>query len=717
MTRAAFLPMVFVVLAAVVAGLLFTPVFGLAPLILPLGVPAAAVLAVLALCSRRAELVPWRPLLALLAGLLAVVETLLPATTVAGIPTADTARALVSGATESWRLALQSTWPAAPEPALLLFVPLLTMLSCVLGVELLHRWGALAALAPSFAVVVVSQFYSAAGGLAATGAALAYAGAAGALLAATKADQANNADRADESGKNGRASALVHAAPAVALAVVGAVVGGSLLPAGEARFAFRDGRFAPLAESSVTNPLDEVTDRLTHPDIPVFTVDGATGVDRWPIVVLNEFDGVNWTPGSRYRRLGASLGPDPEITVEVERRTARIGGAELGGPWLPSQTLPAGVAGVDALVEERQGSLLVPRAAGPVDYTLSWWEPQVDGNALDGVAIDRSLAEEVGGVGQVPAGVAELADRAVPARPTFQTALALERFLRDGYRLATGQNLPTGHSWPQLEEFLLESKRGTSEQFAAAYVALARIKGIPARLVVGFRAPSDRAPGERYTVRNGDVLAWPEVAVEGVGWVPLDPSGKAGTTRQGPARGLVAAADEVRAQLPPPEQLRDAPVAPAPGGSGQAAAGGWSFPYSVLLAVPLLAALVWIAGVPLVKALRAWRRRRRPGVAAVLGAWEEARDRLRAHGVPVSVGMTPRDLAAVVASTDDATAGGFRSLGAMVDHAVWSGFDPAPDSGGRAWDAVRVVRRGLARRGLRARIRAALNPAPLRAPR
>ncbi|MFC5112195.1 transglutaminase-like domain-containing protein, partial [Kibdelosporangium philippinense] len=31
-------------------------------------------------------------------------------------------------------------------------------------------------------------------------------------------------------------------------------------------------------------------------------------------------------------------------------------------------------------------------------------------------------------------------------------------------------------------EVLLESKRGTSEQFAASYVALARIVGIPVRL-------------------------------------------------------------------------------------------------------------------------------------------------------------------------------------------------------------------------------------------
>ncbi|MFD2399783.1 transglutaminase domain-containing protein [Prauserella oleivorans] len=296
--------------------------------------------------------------------------------------------------------------------------------------------------------------------------------------------------------------------------------------------------------------------------------------------------------------------------------------------------------------------------------------------------------------------------------------MALAEFLRREYRVATGQNLPTGHSWPQLSEFLLESKRGTSEQFAAAYVALARIKGIPARLVVGFRAPADRRPGERYTVRNEHVLAWPEVAVEGVGWVPLDPSGTATAAGSGPARGLAAATEEVRATLPPPDQLRDAPVAPEPVAASSGSGGDWSFPFLVLLAVPVGGALVWVAGVPLVTALRARRRRRRPGAGAVIGAWEEARDRLRAYGVPVSTGMTVRDLARPP-DPPAPTAGCWRACARSARPSTTHCGPALPRSGHRqaGVGAVRSVRQGLARRGLRARIRAALNPVPLRAPR
>src|SRR5262249_14529930 len=93
-------------------------------------------------------------------------------------------------------------------------------------------------------------------------------------------------------------------------------------------------------------------------------------------------------------------------------------------------------------------------------------------------------------VGQVPWAVVDLARQAVGGSPpSFRAALMLEKWLRDNYRTADGEALPTGHGYAQLQYFLDTSKRGTSEQFATAYVVLARSVGIPARLVAGFRQP------------------------------------------------------------------------------------------------------------------------------------------------------------------------------------------------------------------------------------
>ena len=75
--------------------------------------------------------------------------------------------------THSWQLMLQSTWPARPDAELLLFVPLLVLLTAMVGIELL-RWPAVAAL-PSLALVVLSQAFVAVSGTVATLVALAYA--------------------------------------------------------------------------------------------------------------------------------------------------------------------------------------------------------------------------------------------------------------------------------------------------------------------------------------------------------------------------------------------------------------------------------------------------------------------------------------------------------------------------------------------------------------
>lgn len=704
---------VFVVLAAAVAGLMFAPVFGVSVLVFAVGVPTAVLVAVAALASRRAGLTTWQPLLLAGAGLLVVVESMLWSTTVAGLPTQETLRALAFGVTDSWQLALQSTWPARPDAQLSLFVPLLVVAASALGTALLEWFRSpVTALLPSLAVVVLAQLYSAVSGWAAVFAVLAYATAAGALLVAVRSETV----RGDQ-GKSRLAAALLPSAGSAAVALVCAVVAGALVPSPSPRYTLKDDWSAPVSDVRVTSPLDELVYRMTHPDAAVFRIRGADA-GRWPVVVLTEFDGTNWSPGGRYRRLGTELRPSPAVTVPTSPRSADIEPVGISGPWLPSQTWPAGVRGADPLVEEDQGTLLATGSGPAGAYTLTWWEPDISADALRGAEIDPDAPGGLAGVGTVPEGIAGLAERAAHGlRPTFDAALQLERHFRQEYQLAAGENLPTGHSWPQLTRFLLQTKRGTSEQFAAAYVALARIRGIPARLVVGYADPETSTVDGSRVIRNGDALAWPEVAVEGVGWVPLDPTGSATASGSRTRGGVGSATEQARDGLPASQDLRDPPVPAGERDDGRPGADGagarlW------LLGVPVGLILLLPGGVPMATTIRAWRRRRRSGAGAVIGAWEEVRDRLRAHGVAVSAGMTVRDLAAAAGRiTDETTVDGIRRLGGTVDLVLWSGAARDPGSGDAAWAAVRDVRQGLARRGFRARLRAALDPRTLRPPR
>jgi hypothetical protein len=375
--------------------------------------------------------------------------------------------------------------------------------------------------------------------------------------------------------------------------------------------------------------------------------------------------------------------------------------------------MPAAVSGLAPLVDEDSGMLVAQDRRGAVRYDLSWWEPSLPFEELYGAAIDPAARSGFAGLGAVPPGVDALADKAAGGmRPSFQTALALERFLSQNYRVASGADLPTGNGWPQLSRFLLNTKRGTSEQFAAAYVVLARIVGIPARVAVGFRAPA--GDGSDVVVHNSDVLAWPEVAVAGVGWVALDPTGTAEGAPGGETGSLAEATARARNALPPPDDIQE-PELPADSAADGAAddGGGFSMPWATLGIAVAVVLVAWAGGVPAARAFRRWRRRRRAGARSVVGAWHEARDALRAHGVPFTVGMTVRDLARGV--TEPPVVAGLQALAAHVDATLWAkGGTPAV---AESWAAVRAVRRGLRRRPFGARVRALLDVRTLFPPR
>lgn len=72
-----------------------------------------------------------------------------------------------------------------------------------------------------------------------------------------------------------------------------------------------------------------------------------------------------------------------------------------------------------------------------------------------------------------------------------------------------------------LDYFLLESREGYCTYFATAFALLARAEGFPARYVNGFCVPAGE--GE-VTVLSNMSHSWPEVYMEGVGWIPFEPT-------------------------------------------------------------------------------------------------------------------------------------------------------------------------------------------------
>jgi hypothetical protein len=71
--------------------------------------------------------------------------------------------------------------------------------------------------------------------------------------------------------------------------------------------------------------------------------------------------------------------------------------------------------------------------------------------------------------------------------------------------------------------YLFEDPRGYCVQQAHAAAYLMRAAGLPARVGVGYATDArNRAGGSSIMLRAGEAHAWPEIYLEGVGWLILD---------------------------------------------------------------------------------------------------------------------------------------------------------------------------------------------------
>jgi protein-glutamine gamma-glutamyltransferase len=74
-------------------------------------------------------------------------------------------------------------------------------------------------------------------------------------------------------------------------------------------------------------------------------------------------------------------------------------------------------------------------------------------------------------------------------------------------------------------DFLFGDRTGYCVHFAHAAAFLMRARGLPARVAAGYAATeAARANGSALLLRAGDAHAWPELYLDGVGWVPFDPT-------------------------------------------------------------------------------------------------------------------------------------------------------------------------------------------------
>jgi len=120
----------------------------------------------------------------------------------------------------------------------------------------------------------------------------------------------------------------------------------------------------------------------------------------------------------------------------------------------------------------------------------------------------------------------------------YEQALAIATYLREKYYFNMKAR-PAARGYDGVDYFLFVSKQGKCTNFASAFIMLARIKGIPSRLAVGFALGELDGTGSRV-VKLNHAHAWPEVYLKDVGWIPFEPTssrivqdGETGANSQG----------------------------------------------------------------------------------------------------------------------------------------------------------------------------------------
>ena len=108
------------------------------------------------------------------------------------------------------------------------------------------------------------------------------------------------------------------------------------------------------------------------------------------------------------------------------------------------------------------------------------------------------------------------------SKSDYETLCRIENALSEmGYTWTPGEipeNVDSEEEY--LDYFLFEKKEGYCVHFATAFVLMARSRGIPARMVQGFRVKVKS--GATMSVKSDTGHAWAEAYLDGVGWLVFD---------------------------------------------------------------------------------------------------------------------------------------------------------------------------------------------------
>lgn len=596
-----------------------------------------------------------------------------------------------------WSRVLTSTLPVAGTADQLGLVAALAALATSLSIRLLDlRPGGLLPVLPSIALVAIANALGVGGPHSPVVLALPSMVAILGFIIASSLDSSGGLTFA-------RSWRVIAASVTALLSITAALVSTSIAPLDDFREPVdpRESIDLPIDLTDVPNPLDSMTAQGSDDVMFSASVDDSwlRQPTNWRTATMDTFDGRDWSADSEFLGSGRSVPAEVPVSGTDVRVEIEIGA--LQPPWIPTSGSVTSVRPVGLGYDPSTGELVDESWTTGAHYELTSVVSALDADRLNNAEVPSQIDAQA--MTQLPScmpdALRELASRTAQGRSHLgEIAVGLEQALASTNDFKFNSSAVPGHTCGRLVE-LANEKVGTSEQFATAFVLMARSVGLPARLAVGYRPGEIRSDEHRVVVRRSDAYAWPEVALSGVGWVAFDPTPQDLSLTSPPVKPI--GLERLReAEL---ELQRDAagPLPPTAQPEPTEADDRGSIVSLVI------AALLVLTGVALfVPASSRWRRRlsRRRSAdprASVIGAWAEVVEKLQ-RVIPRDRPITPDDARMMTRDHFPDCVHEMSELASLVDTSVYSKVAVTSNEAARAWELSSTLVHGL-RKGDRAR--------------
>lgn len=478
------------------------------------------------------------------------------------------------------------------------------------------------------------------------------------------------------------------------------------------------------------DPLVSIRAQLTR-DTPVALFEvTASQPSYWRMLALDQFDGSVW----KAEDLLVGGGPTLETPATLPT-TWPVGSETLvqhfrvlndpSFPWIPMAYPPESVDLQGAPIRYDQDLVSVVAADGLSEgdeYGVTSRPVAPDAEQLDREVFGPP--EQYGRYTYLPADmpqdVRDIARQwAGPAaRPAFERILAIQGHFRNGsfvYDLSA-RNLA---GWEGLLNFVTQTRRGFCQQFAYSMAVMVRALGYPARVTVGFTQGAYDERARTYLVTTENSHSWVEVLFPDYGWLAFEPTpgrnnpvaaaylapralegctrpggcvGEETTTAGGRLSGGRGARWLFEERFPPSRRAARGPVRPGPEPEPEPEHPG--VPYGLVIRILLVVAGAALLFVPATKAAarRLRLRRRRDPRRLVLTTYRVFSGQAADLGMARGEGETLREYCRRVESGVRFSDGHLDLLTGVAARAAYS---PLPPTDEEAMEAVRAARTAI----------------------